>query len=108
MPDNQKLYPNTKPWAELTEKEKREVYLAHLARIQEKGRTMPGVLKDVQELTVLTGRTFTLRGTLLRWIRKNQEGLKTDLYINKAKRGYLKDLTNLDIKNAVEEILNTP
>ena len=49
-----------------------------------------------------TRRAF--RRKLLRFISDNQEKLQDPIFKDKARRGYLRDLSDYDISQAVEEI----
>ena len=61
-------------------------------------------LEEAATLQLVERELFEKRGKLLRYIRANRDYLITPHFIDKAKRGYLKDLPNYQIEIAVREI----
>lgn len=62
------------------------------------------LISDLKDLREATSTQDKLRLRLLLHIRSNQEYLTTPTFVDKARRGYLTDLSNRDIIRAVEEI----
>lgn len=61
-------------------------------------------LSDSTQLVELEDRVHEIRGRLLRLIRKQQRFLAPGYAKTKAGRGYLRDLSNYAIREAIREI----